>query len=488
MHMTADQRHPPRHRRPQDAPQGHVDGWQLRLLLAIHGVERRRVPGPPGHQGRNLAARRRLRLGAARAHRRAPGRARDRRRHRHQLHPRCARPRGCRRTRRALRRGRRRGPALRRCQLRRGRQHLRRDVRAAPGTWSRPSCCACAGPAARLPWPTGRRKGSSDRCSRPSRASSRLRACPRRSSGETRASCASGLAPVSPDLRLTRVNYRFDYPVCAGRASWSSSASTTGRRRAHLPRSARPTGRRFAPTLVDLWTSHNQSKEPGARSSTPSICRSPAFAHDTPEVDGRARAPRRRVAGCGRHAGEIRGGRRGRVSRDRHARRRRPLSRTSSPATRSIPGRRRSRRSARRNCAPPRRCWACATCRCSTIGDQHLDAAEPREVIADIVWHLRRGPPGRRRHLRPGRRVRTSRSHRDLSVHDGGHRRGGRSRVSAATRPGRARSARGVEAVLHRVAGIDVGRLPGRVQDAGLHAWTASNGRRRRGRTGRSRR
>src|SRR5437867_2694401 len=39
-----------------------------------------------------------------------------------------------------------------------------------------------------------------------------MRACPRRSSGETRTSCAEGLGGGVSDLRLTRVNCRFDYP------------------------------------------------------------------------------------------------------------------------------------------------------------------------------------------------------------------------------------------------------------------------------------
>ena len=69
-------------------------------------------------------------LGLIAARRGAQG---HRRRHRHQLDPRRARPRGCGGARRALRRGRRGGAAVRGRQLRRRRHHLRRDVRAAPG-------------------------------------------------------------------------------------------------------------------------------------------------------------------------------------------------------------------------------------------------------------------------------------------------------------------------------------------------------------------
>src|SRR5436309_16046526 len=37
-------------------------------------------------------------------------------------------------------------------------------------------------------------------------------ACPRRFSGETRTSCVEGVGGGVSDLRLTRVNCRFDYP------------------------------------------------------------------------------------------------------------------------------------------------------------------------------------------------------------------------------------------------------------------------------------
>src|SRR5436190_21850851 len=45
-----------------------------------------------------------------------------------------------------------------------------------------------------------------------------MRACPRRSSGETRVSCAEGLGGGVSDLRLTRVNCRFDYPFAPAEA------------------------------------------------------------------------------------------------------------------------------------------------------------------------------------------------------------------------------------------------------------------------------
>ena len=82
---------------------------------------------------------------------------------------------------------------------------------------------------------------------------------------------------------------------------------------------------------------------------------------------------------------------------------------------------------------------------------------------------------GRRGDVRTRRRVRPSRSHRDLAVH---HRRAGRRRRSIVRRSRIARrriaAARREEAVLPGVAGRDLGRLPGSVQEARLH------GRRRR--------
>ena len=95
------------------------------------------------------------------------------------------------------------------------------------------------------------------------------------------------------------------------------------------------------------------------------------------------------------------------------------------------------------------------------------------------------GSSRRRRDVRARRRLRTSGSHRDLSVHHGGLVAGGRPRVSVRRRRGAA-AASGVEALLPGVAGIDVGRLSGSVQADWSPPSTASNGRRRRGPNGRS--
>ena len=119
--------------------------------------------------------------------------------------------------------------------------------------------------------------------------------------------------------------------------------------------------------------------------------------------------------------------------------------------------------------------------------DQQLDRANPREAVAGIVGHLRRvrpdvvvtfGPDGAYGHP----------DHMAISQFT-------TAAIVAAADPAFAgdgvatamRAACGVEAVLHRMAGIDVGRLPGRVQETGRPRSTALNGRRRRGPIGRSR-
>ena len=121
----------------------------------------------------------------------------------------------------------------------------------------------------------------------------------------------------------------------------------------------------------------------------------------------------------------------------------------------------------------PRRCSACARCRCSTTT---ISSSIARIRARRSRAHRRTSPAGparRRRDVRTGRRLRPSRSHRDLPVHDRGDRRGGRSGVCVRRRRGGA-AACGVEAVLHRLAGIDMGRLRGGVQE------TVVDGRRRR--------
>ena len=188
---------------------------------------------------------------------------------------------------------------------------------------------------------------------------------------------------------------------------------------------------------------------------------------------GSARPSRRRIAGGGRHAREIRVRRRRGLSADRHARRRAAATAAMPSGSPEHPG----------PVALGRIREAELRAAASVLGvrevslldyrDQHLDRANPREAVARIVGAPAAGPSRRRRDVRTGRRLRTSRSHRDLSVHDRGDRRRGRSRVRLRRRR-RRRAACGVEAVLPRLAGIDVGRLPGGVQDADLH------GRRRR--------
>ena len=104
--------------------------------------------------------------------------------------------------------------------------------------------------------------------------------------------------------------------------------------------------------------------------------------------------------------------------------------------------------------------------------DQHLDRADPREAIAGIVGHLRRvrpdvvvtfGPDGAYGHP----------DHIAISQFTTAAIVAAADRVCRRRRRGGA-AACGVEALLHRLAGIDVGRLPGGVPETGL------DGRRRR--------
>ena len=117
--------------------------------------------------------------------------------------------------------------------------------------------------------------------------------------------------------------------------------------------------------------------------------------------------------------------------------------------------------------------------------DSDLDRADPREAVERIAAALRRvrphvvitfGPDGAYGHP----------DHIAISQFT-------TAAIVAAADPafaddGAGSAACGVEALLHGVAGVDVGGLPGGVQEARPRRSTASNGRRRRGRTGRSRR
>ena len=81
------------------------------------------------------------------------------------------------------------------------------------------------------------------------------------------------------DLRLTRVNYRFDYPFAPAEVV-EFFRQTTGRRRARLRRSGNPIGRRFARTSWICGPRTTRPANPPARSSTRSISRSWAFARE----------------------------------------------------------------------------------------------------------------------------------------------------------------------------------------------------------------
>ena len=94
--------------------------------------------------------------------------------------------------------------------------------------------------------------------------------------------------------------------------------------------------------------------------------------------------------------------------------------------------------------------------------DQQLDRADPRRAIADIAAHLRRVRPDVVVTFAPDG-VRSSGSPREFAVHDRRDRRRRRSRGPQRRRRRRL-AARGREAVLHRVAGFDMGRL--RIGDA----------------------
>ena len=201
---------------------------------------------------------------------------------------------------------------------------------------------------------------------------------------------------------------------------------------------------------------------------------------DSPAPDVRARASRRRVAGDRRGAGAVRGRRRGDVSGYRDQRRAWPFRRwrrvarrrRSSAQAREAELRGRGRGAGRARRPLPR-----------LPGWRARSASTRRERDRDD----RRTPPprqaARRDHVRSGRRLRPSRSHRDQPADD----RGDRVRRGSAFAAGAVGcAASGVEAVLHRLERGEVGRLPGGAEEARRHAWTASSGRRCRGRTGRS--
>ena len=116
--------------------------------------------------------------------------------------------------------------------------------------------------------------------------------------------------------------------------------------------------------------------------------------------------------------------------------------------------------------------------------DQQLDRADPREAVAAIAGHIRRVARCRP-HVRTRWRLRASRSHRNLPVHHRRHRGRGRS-CMCDWRDRRRAAACGVEAV-HTWPGPN---RPGALIRPHSGNWcprlTALNGRRCRGRTGRS--
>ena len=102
---------------------------------------------------------------------------------------------------------------------------------------------------------------------------------------------------------------------------------------------------------------------------------------------------------------------------DGDARRGRPLRR--APARHAGPSRARGAGPHPRSASCARRppSSASATSPSSTIATRSSIAPTAREGVARIVHHLRRIRPDVVAHLRPGRRLRASRSHRDLPVH-----------------------------------------------------------------------
>ena len=122
------------------------------------------------------------------------------------------------------------------------------------------------------------------------------------------------------------------------------------------------------------------------------------------------------------------------------------------------------------------------TSRCSTTAISSSIARIVREAVAAIARAHPAGPSAGRAHVRARRRLRPSRSHRDLPVDDRG---GDRRRPTPATRPSSARRMR-CRSSTTWPGRADLGRVSGRLQEADRPRSTASSGRRRRGRTGRS--
>ena len=196
---------------------------------------------------------------------------------------------------------------------------------------------------------------------------------------------------------------------------------------------------------------------------------------DGAEADGRPGPSRRRVARLRRHAGDLCRGRRRDVAGHGDTRRGRPVRRTSARLAGTSRPRRARAHPGRRTAGggrDPRH-------RRHRVPRLPRPGARSRRPARSGGAHRPSAPAhasGRRAHLRAGRRLRAPRSHRDLPVHDGG---GRRCRGSVVRVRRRRRAASRRQAVLHRLAGVDVGRLRERVEAADL-------GRRRRRATGRA--
>ena len=155
--------------------------------------------------------------------------------------------------------------------------------------------------------------------------------------------------------------------------------------------------------------------------------------------DGRARPPRRRVAGLGRHAGEVRRRRAWRSSLLTATRGDAGRYRGHPPGRREHPGAvGAGRASAKAELRAAAAVLGVARGRrCSTIATSSSIAPSRDEVVAVIARHLRRVRPDVVVTFGPDGALRASRSHRDLPVHDGGDRRRGRPGVRRRRAPAR---------------------------------------------------
>ena len=141
-------------------------------------------------------------------------------------------------------------------------------------------------------------------------------------------------------------------------------------------------------------------------------------------------------------------------------------------------------RSAKRNSAPLRRCWACAPSRCSTTTTSS-STTDPAPGRRWNPGHLRRDQPDVVVTFRARWCAWTSGSHRDLAVHHGGDRGRGRSGVCVPRRRVGLAGALRIEALLHRVAGVDVAPIKRRSEGCRLRSM-ALNDTSRHGPTGQS--